>query len=61
MRLPYRPRRSLPPETAEFLERLRPRDRGDLLDELRRWCSPGTRHLVSPCPLTRSPPCSGAA
>ena len=33
---PYRPRRTLPPETAGFLERLRPRARADLLDELRR-------------------------
>ncbi|MGI5126514.1 GntR family transcriptional regulator [Pseudonocardia sp. CA-107938] len=33
---PYRPRRTLPPDTAGFLERLRPRDRADLLDELRR-------------------------
>ncbi len=33
---PYRPRRTLPPDTAGFLERLRPRARADLLDELRR-------------------------
>jgi DNA-binding GntR family transcriptional regulator len=32
----YRPRRVLPPDTAGFLERLRPRARADLLDELRR-------------------------